>query len=779
MIPFKTKAAGSLTDHSNLLFGVLVLATICMAMFLTSLKIDNSLEGWFLKNDPALSDYDAFKALYGNDEVISVLVEADGSPFDKAFAARIYRASETLEKSPLIRRILSISHAPYMDGANGELRVEEMLTGPPASDFDADAFKQRAFSDPLWKKTLFGKNRKAVLFLIEPAPVQSEEMDTKRPEILAFVNDTFEGFTFITAGMGVMYEELNRISMTDSALFPAMAYLLLLGVLFLFIRKGSVLAAASLTIALSALFFMGFYALCGQSLNMLSAVLPTLIIIICLADVVHIFLHYQEAAPGPGRLKRALSEVLVPCLFTSVTTAIGFSALASSPMAILKSFGTFASMGVLFAFVISVIVCAWVLGRVEKKETAKASQPNPSDHGNGPSRTDRLIERIITINVNHHTTIVLIGLLLIGTGMMGALRLTVDTYSINFLLDSNKVKQESRQMESAYGNYLPLEIRLRTGEPDGIKDPAFLTKLATLQETLDATPGFENATSLADVLKQLNRVLTENDEASYTIPATRNAVAQELLLYELDEDNDLTYLTDDAFSELRLTVKIPMVSGKAMAALLTKAEKAIYSTYGDSITVTFGGYVPLYVKLLEYITTSQIKSFLLAFVCIFAVMAILFKTPAVVAIGIIPNMVPILLTLGFMGCAGIYLDIATVTISVIVIGIAVDDTIHFIFCYNTKRKAGASARDAVAYTLRISGKAIIITSVMLIVGYSVLLFASIKSVIFFGLLISVSMLTALLCDLFLLPSILLMAAGEKAGTAQGPEANRTQRAGNG
>jgi hypothetical protein len=425
--------------------------------------------------------------------------------------------------------------------------------------------------------------------------------------------------------------------------------------------------------------------------------------------------------------------------------------LASSPLAILQSFGIFAAVGVMCAFVVSVIICTLVLTAVEKNEPVA-----PPETQN--DLTDRMIKALTAFVLKRYRLITFLSVFLIIAGVTGLLRLSIDTYSIDFLLDSNTVKQESKYIENDYGFYLPLEIRLKPDSPNGVKDPLFLKKLVELQQRFDTMAEFNKSTALPDIVRQLNKVLTDNREASYIIPDTRNAIAQELLLYELDEDNDLEYFIDSNYSELRLTVKIPMVSGKNMKRLMDTADGMIRETYGSSVEIIYGGYIPLYVKLLEYITTSQVESFTIAFVAIFIIMGLLFRSFSVILTGIIPNIVPVLMTLGFMGYAGIKLDIATVTIAVIVIGIAVDDTIHFIFTYRKFLGEGKTVEEAVTGTLKTSGKAIIITSVMLVTGFIVMVFASIKSVIFFGLLISVAMFSAVVCDLVLLPSILLITA---------------------
>lgn len=749
------KIVDKLVEKKWMWLTALLIITLGLSINLKNIGIDNSLEGWFLKNDPTLTNYKAFQDLYGNDEVISVLMvpPQNSSVFEKSFVKTVHEISNTLESHQLVRKVISITSSPYMDGSDGELVIEDMLTPALLEQTDntllSETLEKRILSQPLWEKLLFDKEKKGVMFFIEPSSLTSEEMDKVRPKLLSFVKSSFKGHTFYMAGMGVTYEELNRISMNDSVLFTALAYIILIFVTFLFFRNRAILIASTGSILITVLLFMGLFVLCGKRLNMMSAVLPTLIIIISLADNVHIFLHYEKTSIGKDRLKRNLNYVLLPCLFTSVTTAIGFSSLYSSPIVILKDFGIFAAIGVICAFGVSVILCTTVLSYYENKAIGLLEDKKPD-------LTDRFIERLTLFVTGHYKTISVVGISLILIGGFGITKLVIDTYSINFLLDKNQVKKESLLIEQRYGYYLPLEIRMIPKSDDGVKDPSFLKKISHLEKLFEGMPGFEGPMSLSDVVKQLNRVLTDNDEASYKIPDTKEAVAQELLLYEMDENNDLGYFTDSDFTEIRFTVKVPMVSGKSIKALMERADEAVFSVFQGSVDVIYGGYIPLYVKLLEYITDSQIQSFLIAFLFIFAVMGILFRSLRVIIIGILPNIVPIFITLGVMGFTGINLDIATVTIAVIVIGIAVDDTIHFIFSYMRCRNRGDSVEVAIAHTLSTSGKAIIITSVMLITGYSVLLLASIKSVIFFGLLISIAMLSAVLCDLLLLPSMLIL-----------------------
>jgi len=729
-----------------LLTGMTIL-TIFLSFYLKNIKIDNSLEVWFLKNDPTLMNYNEFKDIYGNDEVIIAWIKPETSVYDKNFVDKIYEISKKMESYDLINRVISITKAPYIDSKGDELIVEDMVNKKPDHNFKQGELKRRLFSNPLWKKLIFNKDKTAVLMLIEP--VVGNDMDAERPQIIGFVEKALKGLNYKLAGMGVVYQELNRISLNDTSLFSSLAYLILISSLFIFFRRFSIVIVATLTIIFSSLIFLGIFGLSGQSFNMFSAILPTLIIILCLADIIHVFSHYDKEKPGEKRLQTTLSYVLIPCLFTTLTTGIGFSALVSSPMAVLVNFGIFASLGVFLAYFVSMIISSAVLASEKTAIASKGQSKIKNDF------LDKIIQKIIKLNIKHYKTIVILGIILLFINIIGILKLEVDTFSMNFLLDSNQVKKDSYFFENDYGYYVPLEVRLAPKHPDGVKNPDFLKKLSLLQKDLDKNPELAKSTSIADIVKQLNKVLTDNTEDSYTIPETNEAVAQELLLYEMDKDNDISYFVDTMYKETRLTIRIPMESSKEMEKKIELVKSKIRTIFNDSVSITFGGYIPLYVKMMDYIMQSQIKSFLIAFCVIFVIIGLLFRSFKVILTGIIPNILPIILTLSFMGFCGINLDIATVTIAAIAIGISVDDSIHFIFMYNLQRQRGKNVSQAIDHTLKTSGKAIITTSFLLIAGYLVMIFASVKSVIFFGLLIGISMLSALICDLILLPSILL------------------------
>jgi predicted RND superfamily exporter protein len=269
---------------------------------------------------------------------------------------------------------------------------------------------------------------------------------------------------------------------------------------------------------------------------------------------------------------------------------------------------------------------------------------------------------------------------------------------------------------------------------------------------MEADPEVAWASSVADVAKRLNRELSV--DGAEVVPSDENAVAQAFLLYSSSPEVDLSQQVEGDWKSLRVTVGIPMMSagemGQLLPRLLAKAELP------GGATVEATGYLPLYVHMMDYIVQSQLSSFGLAFVVIFGLIALLFRSLRLATLAVPANIVPILLTLGVMGFAGIKLDVATVTIGAIVLGLVVDDTVQFLYRFQYELRRVGDVEAAVRTTVRGVGRSLVITAIVLSLGFSVLGLAEVKSVAWFGLLVALALGTGVFGDLLVLPAVLAL-----------------------
>ncbi len=743
-------AATLLVKRRKLLFALMTVIVVAGLYFAQSIRIDNSLELWFLDGDPALTAYREFKAKYGNDEIILAMIDCrrDGM-FSPAMLSAVYQASKAIEDdSHNFKRVVSVGLAPYIGlEADGEtLIIEDLMKGPVATASEAEEIHQRFMDDPFKRRLL--QNASSTWAIIIAEPVTSKDMDVRRPQIIEAMKNRLTGFEYRLAGMGVMYDELNQLSMRDGAIFNAVAYAVITILVFVLYRSWTFLLMVIGAMFFSGMAFLGAYGLAGQNFNMVTVVLPTLMMILSVSDVAYVYNNFcfnsaRVREDHEKGLIYVFNEVLSPCLFTSLTNTCGFFALTASSLAVLRVFGVFAGFACMAEYVLSMIVAVFVLGYVKPAEGLVIRRPMEGAVNWWMQRMPQYYRQIIVVFV-----------ILIALSVYGISQLHVDTYSMGFLHETNHVRVDSDKVEEVYGNYLPLEIRLLTGSENGVKSVDFLQRLDKTHRDLEAIPGVEKAASILDVLKKLNQVWSDGTEASYVVPASDFAVSQLLMQYDSDPDGDIETMTDfPTYSEARLTVRVPMVSAANLREYERQAKEVIEANFaGTKVTYRFGGYVPLYSRIISYVTWSQISSFALAFLFVFGAITILFRRLKALILVILPNIFPVMFTMGIMGLTGVRLDIATVTIAAIALGIVVDDTIHELFLFYEPSRSKLTPVEAIVDALKESGPAVFSTSMIYSLGFLFMVFASIKSVVYFGVLLSLTIVTALLCELTILPA---------------------------
>jgi len=485
----------------------------------------------------------------------------------------------------------------------------------------------------------------------------------------------------------------------------------------------------------------GVFGLAGRDLNMVTMAIPTLILIIGIADAVHMLHRIAEQPEGDAgvRARAGVSDVLWPCLFASLTTAAGFLALGLAKMQVVRDLGLFAAVGVLAAFFFTVIFVL-IGGRV------RALQPKEQSLG----WLARIIAAASAAAVRRSGAVIVGSGVAVLLGAYGLSLLMVDTYSIDYFYKANPVRQDSSHIEQAFGPYTPLELVVRG---DDLRTVEALGAIAAWQDRMEALPDVGWSRSVADVARRLNQVLSDGQTSSFRVPDDDLQLEQALFLYESDPDADVSDLVDEDWTEARVTVGIPMTSAKGFAAIIARLSGL--SDLPDGMTVTASGYIPLYVTMMDYIVVSQVSSFAAAFVVIFVLIALLFRSARMALLAMPANLLPLFLTLGVMGMLGIRLDVATVTIAALVLGLVVDDTTHFLFRFRKHLREGHTHEDAVRLSMKSTGVAMASTTLVLVVGFSVLGLATVKSVAYFGVLSSVAMSAALVADVALMPALLV------------------------
>ncbi len=688
------------------LLGAAVLLALLLGQNLRHLGVDNAIDIWFLQDDPALVDYREFQRRFGQDEVIVIAIRGDSDL-----------------RAPTARGRLS-DLRDLVAGVDGIAGVDSALdSGVKALVPEDDSLRADRWSSD--------DGRVAILVVKVDRTI---DLDRERDNILVALRNRLDDADAVyhLAGFGVVYSALNEAATVDSALVTLSAYGLILLLLVLLYRKAWPLLVIIATASLGALAVMGAYAASGQDLNMVTMIIPTLILVASVSTSVHLLLGIAREPANLSareRVLRGIGSMFWPCLINVATTAAGFLSLTGSPMPVISNLGLFAAFGLVFSFALALclaLACSAGLG------TLSATAPLV-----GIRRFARGLTRIAI----RAPQAVGLGALCLGlVALIGLRDLQVDTYSIEFLFEDHVVRQDSAAIERDVGAYMTLDFTIESSDP--VLRAKLLEPVARWQSRVVDAELAQWSHSPASVYRALIGARPEL--------AGTGSLPTEYLPAGLVHGEHA----------MRVSFGVPMQSAREIAATID-AISALAELPAD-VRVAAAGYLPLYTRMMAYIVDTQVRSFAFAFALVMTVLALLFRSVRQLGLIALSNLLPVLLLLGAMGWLGIRLDAATVTIAAIVFGLVVDDSVHFLYRLRAERTR-SDLPNALLQTAGSAGHAMTITTLVMVAGFAVLTLAAIKSIVFFGLLVALAMIAALLTDLLLLPALLSLRGSHERG----------------
>jgi hypothetical protein len=534
--------------------------------------------------------------------------------------------------------------------------------------------------------------------------------------------------------------------------------MVVLGVLF---RSLSGVVWPIAIVGFSTVVTLGLLGWFGLKLSLMISVLVILVLVVGIADSVHImsgYLHWRrKGAEHASALEHVFRKSGLACLLTSVTTALGMLSLAFVPLPPIRNFGLAAALGVTFAFAFTMVLLPLMLDSwapVRREASTADSTRTPW--------VQRMLRTLEPVPSRWPVPIVVVFAIVGAIGAYGVSRVQVDSNLVEIIRPGLPIRAAHDLVDRVMGGTQGMEIYLDFGETDALKDPRVLNAMEAMQLLLEEQhPEFVVRTdSLTDVVKNTFQAINEDREEMYRIPQERPMLAQTLLLFDLANPEDRELLVPDDYSEARINVRMFNYGSSEYVEFFETVQARAQSVF-DSLSkdypdleVGITGSLPLVMRMADYIGRAQIQSFGLVLVVVTVLLLIVFGSPRAGLVAMVPNVYPVLITFGVMGLSGIPLDADTLIIAPLIIGIAVDDTIHFITHYRAFALETGDTRRAIASTISEVGQAITFTSVILVLGFLILTTSKHQGMAHFGFLIGISFTTALLADLLLLPALL-------------------------
>ena len=742
-----------------------VLLIVPLAAFfayqMQGLVFDNSNEIWFVKGDRTLEIMDKFKATFGNDEFVFILFDTEDF-FQPDTIRRIGRLADDLEAHvPYVKDMTWLGNVEHIEGIKGGVEIHELIKNVPDTAEEMAKIKEKALNEKTWLNNLISPDGKVAGLILEMDSYPEDRLDPRNEVALAVKNilakSEYQSLKAYIVGEPILHHDYNDLANSEASLFFGICLLIQMGILFWVARGVRGIVVPLAIVVLSVLWTMGMIGVMGLTLNLFVILVPTLLICVGIGDSMHFISEFYDQCHHGFKRRQAVIEAVarvgLPCFITSITTAIGFLSFLSAGIKPFREMGIYAAIGVMAAFVLTLVLVPvfYSFGK-DQVRSRKISDSHRLHH----DFWDRILEKICRIVIGYPKTVLLMFICLSIVSVIGYQSVEVETNTAKMLSRKLPIRQAYDYVDDRMGGSMSLEVMLNTGEKDGVKDPAFLKQMDTFQQFMEDHPLTTKTSSVLDILKKMRRALHENKSEYYAIPETKDGTSQYLFLYETSGGENLDKLVSFDYDIARLTARTKTLDTKDVRNFITDVKDFAQKNFGPAVKVEVTGYAGWFKRLNDLVGEGQRQSFITALIVITLVLIVVMGSFRLGLISMVPNVFPVLITLGLMGFAGIYMDTPLMSFSAVIIGVAVDDTIHFMMRFRREFERLGNYADSLRATLSTVGRPITFTTVTLVLGFSVLAFSNVSGIAKFGLLSSFAFLWALLADFFFAPALMLL-----------------------
>ncbi len=762
---------------------IIIIASICLAVTLPQirhLKIDATMEAFFYEDDPARNYYNEFREQFGRDDKIFIAIETDGvftlPTLNKL--REIHRAIE--DEVPLLYQVDGLINARQTVGVGDELVVGEFLDDWPETEDEAAALKVKALSNPVYVNYLISADGKFTALLLkndvfssssddefamsgfdssnesgEQSSYLSAEQNTEIMQVIDSIKERFDapGFRVYPAGGPYMNAWFLDAIRNDMSKYTAYAVLCIAIFLVVIFRRLAMMVLPLTVAILSMLCAVSVTAIFDVTVSFSMQIVPSFLIAVGVGNSVHLFTMYYQALDRGESKENALAHALkhsgLAIFMTGITTAGGLLSFLSSNMKSVAEFGLITPMGVMFALFFSLVLLPALIAVFPVKAGKKELRNN--------SFARRIVLGFGDFATQKPWLILVVWLVLIVAGLVGASKIKFSFYAYTNLPAEHYIVDAMKTIDEHLSGIGALELVFDSGRVDGVKDPEFLHKLDKISQYANNFDfndySFKKVVSVIDVNKEIHQALHENNAEYYRIPDDRELIAQELLLFENSGVDDLELLVDSEFRMARMTLISPPVDGVVYGPIFDELMKEVKSILGDKYSVRATGIMDLTLKVFSELYTSMTSTYILAFMIITPLMILLIGNLKLGLVSMIPNLAPIIITLGVMGYADIFLSTATLLTGSIALGLVVDDTIHFMHNFQRYYHRTGDVRTAVRKTLETTGQAIFFTTMVLTTAFMVFVLHDVMEWRYFGFVTGLCIFIAFFADVTLAPAL--------------------------
>ncbi|HAS6076510.1 TPA: MMPL family transporter [Vibrio vulnificus] len=734
-----------------------LIAIVATAMGAKNLYFRGDYNIFFDGSNAQLQAFDEIQTTFAKtDNIALVLAPKSGDVFDQRTLTQIQEMTEQAWQVPYSSRVDSLANYQHTEAVDDDLLVEDLLyQSYPLTAERIAKVRTIAMSEPLLVNALVSeKGDVAVINITMQMPGVDETAEVN--EVVAYVEQMLSHYraqypdvTIYKAGIIAMNHSFAMAAQNDSATLVPTMLLVILVFLTLMLRSFLSVLATLVVIIGAIVATLGIVGWAGMFLHVASVNVPTLIMTLAVADCVHVIAsmrHFmRQGMPKSQAIHRSVTLNFVPIIITSVTTAIGFLMMNMSDSPVLRDFGNLSALGVMIACVLSVSLLPALLNllpvRFSAKQTAKSSD---------------IMDKLADLVVHRRNVLLPLSIVVIAGSAALIPYNKVNDESVKYFDTSSEFRQAADFMEQRISGMTTMSIAIKTHQSQGIASPEFLAVLGEFTHWLREQPETDHVASLSDIYKRLNKNMHGDDNAYYALPAERELAAQYLLLYEmslpfgLDLNNQVN--VDKSSVKLQLTVK------NLGSVELVALEERLYQwfvSHAPQYQVVASSPSLMFAHIGETNMASMLSTLPITLILISALMIFALRSWRLGMISLVPNIAPAVIGFGLWALISGEINLGLSVVVTLTLGIVVDDAVHFLAKYQHARKAGQNAEQAVRYAFHTVGRALWITTVVLVAGFSVLAMSQFRLNSDMGQLSAIVIFVALVIDFVLLPSLLM------------------------
>jgi len=736
-----------------LLFAV---STLLFAQAIRLLKIDPSTETLFAKNTEQYRFYQEFRKHFGSDSLVAIAIETP--PVDYLTLENLkwtWSLTRVLSSDRRVDRVVSLTNAMDIKHKTFGVKVEPVIAGVMEGEKSFEEFREEVLANPFLVNNLISRDGKAgaILVRLKSRPEDSNFLKGYISELRQLLKSfPWPGVKFYVAGSPVEQHDFVDAIRRDQMFFVPAVTLFLIAATFLIYRNFPSVIVAMSIVFVTLIWTFGTIALTGRSLNLINSLLAPVVMIVSVPNAIYLINLFSELRHHHPSVKEntclTLQYLGLPCFLTSATIIVGFLSLVLNPVPAVKDFGLFSSLGSFYAYLIAMTLTPLLLPILPFQ---KKPDKNEEDH---------FFNRVVIFYLEklefYFKWPLLVGtVVLIVLSVMGINRIRIDTNLIRDLKSDSSIAVATRFIDDHLTGVYSLGISITRRDGGTLVSVDTMKRLDVLAQFLETQPEIAKVNSLAMIVKKVHQA-REGNLSGFRIPENEGTLRDYIRRMAKSDNPDFwTFISHD-FHQMRLEARMKAVGTRRGQALEARIRDYVNRSFGSDYDVQLTGVVVLLGTMSEKIVKNQIDSLGIAFLIILGLISIFFRSWKMGLLASIPNLIPMVFLYGTMGFLKIELSTPTAMISSVVLGIVVDASIQFLYRFRHELQHRGHYLQALHHTYRNVGRAMVVSTLILVFGFASSVFASFKPTVYFGLLTSLTVFFALICTLVLLPVVLVL-----------------------